>query len=150
MRLKTSPAEYYLERIKKYKQDIRSLQKELDGICETCGGLKGITYEGISVQTSKTQSPIENAIIEAEKQIERYAKRIKELMIERERMISQIMDMETNDYSVLLNMIFVDGYSPIQVQDKMRRTESWFWKNRRKALDEFNKKYSEEISAAGI
>lgn len=150
MRLKKSPVEYYLGRIRKYKQEITSLRRELDDICETCGGLKGITYDGVQVQTSKTASPIEDAIIEAERQIKRYSDRIKELMVEREKMISEIMEMKTNEYSTLLCLIFVEGKSPVQVWDKMGRSESWFWKNRRAALDEFKRTYQEELDKAGI
>ena len=147
MRLKRLPAEYYLRNIIIYKIRIQSLTSELDAIRETCGGLKAITYDGISVQTSGEQSPLESAYLQAETQINRTAEIIRGLIEKRAKMIDQIYSIKPEEHANLLAMTFIDGKSPLQVMDKMNYSDSWYWHNRREALKTFQSMYGEEIES---
>ena len=142
MRLKRSIAEYYLMDIRRYQSMIHSMCGELADLRVSCGGLKGIVYDGIKVQTSGVSSPLETAYINMQGRIDKLNHDIAELVAEKSLRIDQIRSMEPCEYSQVLELIFVDGKTYIQVMDAMNIREQKFWTLRRKALNAFAEKYS--------
>lgn len=141
MRLAKHPAECELEKIDLCRRKVDALRNEIKHIEDTKADLKSVTYDHAKDRNHNYNSPVEDAILSAETQKERISKNITKHLETRERLINNVLGLSDSNYVALLSLLFIECKTPLQIIDKMGYAESWFWKHRRKALQEYSNTY---------
>ena len=138
-------AKEYLSQLKELDIKIKQRHGQKEEIRETTASLRGISYDGVSVQSSNKKNPLEEYVIKLEKIDREINELLHEYFDKKNIIIGQIQGMNDANYIDLLEQRYVQHRSLNDIAKNMGYSDVWAYHTHLEALKVFEDMYSEYL-----